>query len=122
MHEHQSCTKHTLSYYPDTNSESAVHLITKITHVITHSFQNTNDNNFQFYGNVLGLHTNGNARVAMILCYLSTHATLEEHVDILPTLSIDAQLITNLIIMMERLNPGLSICHTCCSHLIETPV
>ena len=118
MHKHQSCTKHALSYYLDINSESAILLITKVTHVLTHSFWITNDNNFQFFGNVLGLHTNGNARIAMILHYLPTHATLEEHVDILPTLSIDAQLITNLIVMMEKLNPGLSIHHTCCSHLI----
>ena len=60
MHEHQHCTKHTLSYYLDTNSESAIHLITKVTHVLTHSFWIANDNNFQFYGNVLGLRTNGN--------------------------------------------------------------
>ena len=53
--------------------------------------------------------TSGNAPVAMMLHYLPTCATLEEHIDILPTLSIDAQLITNLIIMMEKLNPGLSI-------------
>ena len=45
----------------------------------------------------------------MILHYLLTHATLEEHIDLLPTLNIDAQLITNLIAMMEKLNPGLSI-------------
>ena len=45
----------------------------------------------------------------MILCYLSTCTTCEEHIDVLPTLSIDAQLITNLIIMMEKLNPGLSV-------------
>ena len=45
----------------------------------------------------------------MILHYLPTCATLEEHIDILPALNIDAQLITNLIVMMEKLNPGLSI-------------
>ena len=122
MHKHQSCTRNALSYYLDTNSESGILLITKVTHVLTHSFWITNDNNFQFHGNVLGVCTNGNARVAMILHYLPMHATLEKHVDILPTLSIDAQLITNLIIMIEKLNPGLSICHNCCSHLIETPV
>ena len=122
MHEHQICTKHALSYYLDTNSELAILLMTKVTHVLTHSFQITNDNNFQFNGYVLGCHTNGNARVAMILHYLPACATLEEHIDIFPTLNLDAQLLTNLIIMMEKLNPGLSICHTCCSHLLETPV
>ena len=115
MHKHQSCTKHALSYYLDTNSESALLLITKVTCVLTHSFSITNDNSFQFNGFVLGHRTHGNARVAMILCYLPTHATLEEHIDILPTLNIDAQLLTNLNIMMEKLN-------TCCSHLLETPV
>ena len=114
-HEHQSCTKHVLSYYLDKNSESAILLITKVTHVLTHSFQITSDNNFQFNGFVLGHHTNRNAWVAMILCYLPNRATLEEHIDILPTLNIDAQLLMNLIIMMEKLNPGLSIHHTCCS-------
>ena len=89
------------------NSELAILLITKVT---------------QFNGFVLSHHTNENARVAIILHYLPTYATLEEHIDILPTLNIDAQLLTNLIIMMEKLNPGLSIHHTCCSHLLETPV
>ena len=122
MHEHQSCTEHALSSYLDMTSESAILLITKVTHVLTHSFRITNDNSFQFNGFVPGCHTNGNAQVAMILCYLPTHATLEEHIDILPTLNIDAQLLTNLIIMMEKLNPDLSIRHTCCSHLLETLV
>ena len=88
MHEHQSCTKHALSYYLDTNSESAILLTTKVTHVLTHSFQIANDNNFQFNGFVLGCHTNGNAQVARILHHLPTRATLEEHIDILPTLNI----------------------------------
>ena len=122
MHKHQSCTKHALSYCLDTNSELAILLMTKVTHVLTHYFQITNDNNFQFNGFVLGHCTNGNAQVAMILHYLPTHATLEEHTDILPTLNCDTQLLTNLIIMMEKLNPGLSIHHTCCSHLLETTV
>ena len=122
IHEHQSYTKHALSYYLDTDSESAILLITQVTHVLTHSFRIANDNSFQFNGFVLGCCTNGNTQVAMILHYLPTGVALEEHIDILPTLNIDAQLLTNLIIMMEKLNPGLSICHTCYSHLLETPV
>ena len=50
MQEHQSCSKHTLSYYLDTYSKLAVLLITKITHILTHSFKISNDNNFQFSG------------------------------------------------------------------------
>ena len=119
MHEHKQYTKHTLSYHLDTCSRPAILLIAKITHILIHSFRIANDNNFQFYANIC---TNGNVQVAMILRYLPTRATCEEHIDVLPTLSIDAQLITNLIIMMEKFNPGLSIHHTCCSHLIETPV
>ena len=122
MHEHKQYTKHALSYHLDTCSGPAILLITKIMHILTHSFRIANDNNFQFYGNVFNLHTNWNVRVAMILHYLPTCTTCEEHIDILPTLSINAQLITNLIIMMKKLNPGLSIHHTCCSHLIETTV
>ena len=61
MHEHQSCTKHALSYYLDTYSEPAILLITKVTHVLTHSFRIANDNSFQFNGFVLGRRTNGNA-------------------------------------------------------------
>ena len=122
MHKHQSCTIHALSYYLDMDSESAILLITKVTHVLTHSFRITNDNSFQFNSFVLGHHTNGNAQVAMILHYLPTHVTLEEHIDILPTLNIDAQLLTNIIIVMEKLNSVLSIRHTCCSHLLQTPV
>ena len=99
MHKNQSCTKHALSYYLDMDSELAILLITKVTHVLTHSFGITNDNSFQFNSFVLGHHTNGNAQVAMILYYLPTRATLEEHIDILPTLNIDTQLLMNLIIM-----------------------
>ena len=122
MHAHQCCSKHSLSYYLDTYSEAALHLITRVTYVLTHSFRIANANNFQFNGFILGQGENGNARVVMILCCVSTRTVLEEHLDILPTLDFDAQLLTNLIMMMERLRPRLSICHTCCSHLIETPV
>ena len=122
MHEHKQYTKHALSYQLDTCSGPAILLITKIMHILTHSFRIANDNNFQFFGNVLGLCTNGNVQAAMILPYLPIHTTCVEHIDVLSTLSVDAQLITNLIIMIEKLNPGLSIYHTCCSHLIETLV
>ena len=60
MHEHKQSTKHALLYWQDTCSEPAILLITKITHILTHSFQIANNNNFQFHGNVLGLRTNGN--------------------------------------------------------------
>ena len=61
----------------------------------------------------------------MILHYLPTHATLEEHIDILPTLGIDAQLITNLIVMMKKLNPGhlfdIHVVHIFWRHLFKCP-
>ena len=114
------CTN-SLSYYLDTCSEVALHLITRMTYVLMHSFRIANANNFQFNGFVLGRRENGNACIVMILYCVSTHAVLEEHIDVIPTLDFDAQLLTNLM-MMKRLRPGLSIHHTCCSHLIETPV
>ena len=109
MQVHQCCSKHSLSYYLDTYSEAALHLITRLTYVLTHSFRIANANNFQFNGFILGCRANGNARVVMILCCVPTRAVLEEHTDVLPTLDFDAQLLTSLTMMMERLRPGLSI-------------
>ena len=58
----------------------------------------------------------------MLLHFLPTRVTFKEDIDVLPTLSIDTQLISTFITMMEKLNPGLTIHHTCCSNLIETPI
>ena len=61
MYKHQSCTKYALSYYLDTYSELAILLISKVTHVLTHSFRIANDTSLLFNGFVLGIRTNGNA-------------------------------------------------------------
>ena len=107
----------------DTYSEFAVFLLAKITHLLTHSFKIANDNGFQFHGHALGHQcTNGNVRMVMCLFYPPTSCIIEDHINIIPSMDIDAQLLTNLVIMIEKAHPGCSIQHRCCNQLMETPV
>ena len=79
-----------------------------------HSFRVANDNVFQFYGYPVGRHhTNGNIRVVMCLLYPPTHYIIEEHLDVTP-MDLDVQLMTNLMIMMEKSCPEHLFQHRCC--------
>ena len=123
MHTHKEFSRPSLADHLDTYSELAVFLLAKITHLLTHSFKIANDNGFQFHGHALGhQHTNGNIRVGMCLFYPPTSCIIEDHIDIIPSMDINAQLLTNLVIMMEKVCPGCSLRHRCCNQLMQTPV
>ena len=123
MHIHKEFSRHSLADYLDTYSELAVFLLAKVTHSLTHSFKIANDNSFQFHGHALGCWcTNGNVRVVMGFFYPPTSCIIEDHIDLIPSMEIDAQLLTNLVIMIEKAHPGCSIQHCCCNQLMETPV
>ena len=80
-----------------------------------HSFRVANDNGFQFYGYPVGRrHTNGNIRVVMCLLYPPTRYIIEEHLDV--------QLVTNLMIMMEKSCPECLFWHRCCDLPRDLPV
>ena len=104
MHIHKEFSRHSLADHLDTYSELAVFLLAKTTHLLTHSFKIANDNGFQFHGHALGCQcTNGNVRVVMCLFYPPTSCIIEDHTDIIPFMDIDVQLLTNLVIMIEKL-------------------
>ena len=87
--------------YFDTSSELPIKLLTKIHHHLIHSFQVANDNGFQFHGYPVGRRrVNGNISVVMCLFYPPTCCIVEEHLDITPSMDLDVQLITNLMLMM----------------------
>ena len=123
MHIYKEFSRSSLSDYLDTHLELAVFLIARITHLLTHSFKIANDNSFQFYGHALGCQrTSGNVRVVMCLFYPPTSCIIEDHIDIIPSMDINVQLLTNLVIMIEKVHPGCSIQHHCCDPVMETPV
>ena len=101
--------------YLDADSCLAIDLLTVTHHLLTHSFQITNDNGFQFYGYPLGrLRTNGNIRVLMSVLYSPTHSLVEMHLDITPAMDIDVQLVTCLLSQMTDSCPERLFRHLCC--------
>ena len=101
--------------YFDTSSELAISLLTDIHHDLTHSFQIANDNGFQFYGYPVGCCcTNGNIRVVMCLLYPPTCYLIEEHLDMTPAMDFVVQLVTNLMLMMEKSCLECLFLHHCC--------
>ena len=122
MHIHKEYPRPSLSDYLDNYSELAVYLLAKITHLLTHSFQVANDNGFQFYGHMLGCHcTNGNVSMVMCLFYPPTNCIIEDHIGIIPSMDVDAQLLMNLVVMIEKAGLGCSIQHCCCNQPLEIP-
>ena len=123
MHIYKEFSRSSLSDYLDTYSELAVFLMARITHLLTYSFKIANENGFQFHGHVLGCcHTDGNVRVVMCLFYPPTSCIIEDHIDIISSMDVNVQLLTNLVIMIEKACPGCSIQHHHCDHLMETSV
>ena len=123
MHIHKEYSRPSLSDNLDNHSELAVYLLAKTTHLLTHSFQVANDNGFQFYGHMLGCH-HINVNVSMVMClfYPPTNYIIEDHIDIIPSMDTDAQLLMNLIVMIEKAHPGCSIQHRCSNQPLEIPV
>ena len=123
MHIHKEYSTPSLSDYLDNHSELAVYLLAKITHLLTHSFQVANDSGFQFYSHTLGCHCiNGSVSMVMCLFYHPTNCIIEDHIDIIPSMDVDAQLLTNQVVMIEKAHPGCSIQHHCCNQPLEIPV
>ena len=106
MHIHNNYSQPSSCDYFDTTSALAVGLMTEIHSFLTHSFRVANDNGFQFYGYPIGrCHTNGNIRVVMCLLYPPTCYIIEEHLNVTPSIDLDVQLVTNLMMMMEKSCP-----------------
>ena len=115
MHIHTCYSHPSASDYLDTDSCLAIDLLTVVHHLLTHSFQITNDNGFQFYGYPLGrLRTNGHIRVLMSVFYLPTHCLVETHLDVTPAMDIDVQLVTCLLSIMMDSCPEILFHHLCC--------
>ena len=115
MHIYKSHSRPSSCDYFDTSSELAINLLTKIHHHLTHSFQVANDNGFQFHGYPVGRRrVNGNISVVMCLFYPPTCCIIEEHLDVIPSMDLDVQLMTNLMLMMEKSCPEHLFHHCCC--------
>ena len=101
MHIYKGYSHPSSCDFLDTDSSLAIELLKVIYRLLTHSFQITNDNGFQFYGYPLGrLCSNGNIRVVMCVLYPSTRSLVETHVDVTPAMDIDIQLVTCLMSLM----------------------
>ena len=123
MHIHKEYSRPSLADYLDNHSELAVYLLAKITHLLIHSFHIANDNGFQFYGHTLGrCCTNSNVSMVLCLFYPPTNCFIEDNIDIIPSMDVDAQLLMNLVIMIEKACLGCSIQHHCCNQPLEIPV
>ena len=57
-----------------------------------------------------------------VFFHLSTHCLIEDHLDITPSMNLDAQLVTNLPMMMEKACPGCFFLHHCCDPLSDLSV
>ena len=80
--------------------------MTEIHNLLTHTFQVANDNGFQFYGYPIGRRrTDGSVRVVMCLLYPPTCSILEDHLNVTPSLDLDVQLVTHLMLLMEKSCP-----------------
>ena len=64
----------------------------------------------------------GNVRVVVCLCHLSTHCLLEDHLDVTPSMNLDVQLLTNLMMMMVKSCPEHLLRHRCCELPSDLPV
>ena len=57
----------------------------------------------------------------MCLFYPPTSCIIEDHIDIIPSMDINVQLLTNLV-MIGKAHLGCSIQHHYCDHLLETSI
>ena len=82
--------------------------MTEIHALLTHAFHIATDNGFQFFGYPIGHRcTDGSVWVVMCLLYPPpTCSMLEDHLNITPSLNLDVQLVTHLMLMMEKICPA----------------
>ena len=65
---------------------------------------------------------NGNVSMVMCLFYPPTNCIIEDHIDILPSMDVNAQLLPNLVVMIKKAHLRCSIQHHCCNQPLEIPV
>ena len=112
MHIHKHYSQSSACDYFDTISTLAFAIMTEINSLLTHAFHIANDNGFQFFGYPIGRRrTDGSVQVVMCLLYPPTCSMLEDHLNINPSLDLDVQLVTHLMLMMEKTCPE-CILHT----------
>ena len=103
MYIHKQYTRSSACDYFDTASTLVVTLMTEIHVLLTHTFHIANDNGFQFFGSPIGpKHTDGSVRVVMCLFYPPTCSMLEDYLNVTPSLDLNVQLVTHLMMMMEK--------------------
>ena len=66
--------------------------------------------------------TDGNIRVVMCLLYPPTCSILVEHLDVTPFIDLDVQLVTNLMLMMEKSCPDHLVRHRCYEFPGDLPI
>ena len=123
MYIHKQYSRSSACDYFDTTSILAVTLMTEIHVLLTHTFHIANDNGFQFFGYPIGRKcTDGSVRVVMCLFYPPTCSILEDHLNVTPSLDLDVQLVTQLMMMMEKNCPERIIRHYCCNFSGYLPI
>ena len=89
--------------------------MTEIHVLLTHTFHIANDNGFQFFGYPIGCkHTDGSIRVLMCLFYPPTYSILEDYLNVTPSLNLNVQLVTHLMMIMGKNCPECILQHYCC--------
>ena len=115
MYIHKQYSRSSACDYFDATSTLAVTLMTEIHVLLTHTFHIANDNGFQFFGYPIGRkRTDGSVRVVMCLFYPPTCSMLEDYLNVTPLLNLNVQLVTYLMMMMEKNCPERIFQHSCC--------
>ena len=115
MHIYKQCSRSSACDYFDTTSTLAATLMTEIHVPLTHTFHIANDNGYQFFGYPIGRkHTDGSVQVVMCLFYPPTCSLLEDYLSVTPSLNLNEQLVTHLMMMMETNCPERIHRHYCC--------
>ena len=103
MHIHKQYSPPSACDYFDSTSTLAVTLMTEIHVLLTHTLHIANDNGFQFFGYPIGRkRTDGSVWVVMCLFYPPTCSMLEDYLNVTPSLNLNVQLVTHLMMMMEK--------------------
>ena len=123
MHIHKQYSRSSACDYFDTTSTIAVALMSEIHVLLTHTFHIATDNGFQFFGYPIGCRcTDGSVQVVMCLLYPPTCSILEDHLNVTPSLDLNVQLKTHLMLMMEKSCQEHILCHYCCNFSGDLPI
>ena len=115
MHIYKQYSRSSACDYFDTTSTLAVTLMTEIHVLLTHTFHIANDNGYQFFGYPIGCKcTDGSVQVVMCLFYPPTCSLLEDYLNVTPSLNLNEQLVTRLMMMVETNCSERIHRHYCC--------